>query len=359
MFTLSESDLKKVYKALNIAGLKKSPLPVLQCASVEVEDGLVQFISNKLYMNVVLTLSVKGEYKNGKFLIPIDFLNCKVKGDVTYWSESDGITVCRQVAGVITKDTTPKFDEFPFPPNVEKELLVTLSSNELDRLYQVNKFTSEDASRPNLCGVSLEIGDTFRATATDGFRLGSFVSNSATMSAESVIVPKEAIAHLQKLRQAFPNCSDVDFLKGTNENLYFLFCNDSVSVKLCSIPIDFYYPAWRQILPPEDKYVPMSIGNLRLLVSNMVASGVETVEFFYNSEIGTLALLETSWVIDYHPLVPAQPGAFTARFNSKYILSCLELMSADAVEVHMVSGKTPMSFRTADTLAVVMPMFRD
>lgn len=357
MFTLSESDLKKVYKALNIAGLKKSPLPVLQCASVEVEDGLVQFISNKLDMNVVLTLSVKGEYKNGKFLIPIDFLNCKVKGDVTYWS--DGITVSRQVAGIVTTTTTPNYEEFPCPPNTEMELLVTLSSNELDRLYAVNKFTSEDASRPCLCGVSLEIGDTFRATATDGCRIGGFVSNSATMSAESVIVPKEAIAHLQKLRQAFPSCSDVDFLKGTNEFLYFLFGNDSVSVELCSIPINGTFPAWRQILPPEDKYVPMDIGNLRLLVSNMVASGVETVDFDFNSALGTLALLETSWVIDYHPLVPAQPGAFTARFNSKYILSCLELMSADPVEVYMVSAKTPMSFRTADTLAVVMPMLRD
>jgi DNA polymerase III sliding clamp (beta) subunit (PCNA family) len=356
MFTLSESDLKKVYRSINMAGYKKTLLPVLKCAAVQVEDGLVQIISNKLDINVVLTLDAKGEYKNGKFLIPIDFLNCKVKGDVTYWPESDGITVCRQVAGVITKDTTPKIDEFPFPPNVEMELLVTLSSNELDRLYAVNKFTSEDASRPCLCGVSLEIGDTFRATATDGHRIGGFVSNSATMSAESVIVPKEAIAHLQKLRQAFPNCSDADFLKGTNENLYFLFGNDSVSVELCSIQIYGTFPDWRQILPPEDKYVPMDIGNLRLLVSNMVASGVETVEFFYNSEIGTLELLETSWVIDYHPLVPAQP--FTARFNSKYILSCLELMSADAVEVFMTSGKTPMSLRTADTLAVVMPMAR-
>lgn len=356
MFTISESDLKKVYKALNIAGLKKSPLPELQCASVEVEDGLVQFISNKLDMNVVLTLSVKGEYKNGKFLIPIDFLNYKVHGDVTYWS--DGVTVSRQVAGVITKDTTPKYDEFPYPPNVEMELLVTLSSNELDRLYAVNKFTSEDALRPNLCGVSLEIGDTFRATATDGYRIGGFVSNSATMSAESVIIPKEAIAHLKKLRQAFPNCSAVDVLKGTNGCLYFQFCNDSVSVELCSIQFNGTFPDWRQILPPEDKYVPMDIGNLRLLVSNMVASGVETVDFDFNSALGTLALLETSWVIDYHPLVPEQPLAFTARFNAKYILSCLEFMP-DAVEVYMVSGKTPMSFKTADMLAVVMPMRRD
>jgi DNA polymerase-3 subunit beta len=210
-FTVNQSDLKKALYTVTSALPNKTTMPVLQMLHMQTEGNLLTIKATNLEMTIVTTLQARVE-NQGIALVEGKLFNDLI-GNLPNQSVEisiDSRKQCNIVCGKSKSDLyTMDFDEYPDVANVCQQQNILAEFNPVNFKHSLQKVVIASAktdARPILAGVHFAFednsDDTFRMTATDGFRLSQkyekFVNLTETKESQFVI-PISFVENLLKL----------------------------------------------------------------------------------------------------------------------------------------------------------------
>jgi DNA polymerase III subunit beta len=258
-------------------------------------------------------------------------------------------------------------EEFPFFPSVTDSTFLTLDGIILRKMIEMTSYAiCHDETKYNLNGIfikAIEEGDItiLRMVATDGHRLALAEQEITAVTAvdlkNGVIFPKKGIFELKKMTEADDNQVMISFL----DNNAVLKKQDSIVLMRL---VDGYFPDYTRVLPVDnDKTVTInredffhSLRRMAILSSEKfkgimmeLKNGVMEISAS-NPELG-----EARESLEVHYEGPE----LSIRFNARYLLDALSVMSEEAVDLELKDELSPAILKPHQTkgfLSVIMPM---
>jgi len=244
--------------------------------------------------------------------------------------------------GFTGKIATIEASEFPALPTM-KESLVEVSAVELLRgVSSVGFASAKESLRPVLTGVLMEVSQSLRVVATDGFRLAvsTIGIKGATTKAQSLLVPARALFECGKILK--DGIIKMGYLA---ESKQVMFVGEQT--QLSSQIIEGNFPDYNKILPKEF-VTRMVIPREELL------SAVKTALVFardnsnmmrWRVESGKLMISSSSsgsgeGLVEI--IVKAEgEESLEVVFNAKYVIDYLTLLSNESVWVGLGGKLAP------------------
>ena len=246
---ISKSLLAGTVSAVSkMAAGEKSTLAVLQTLLLATEGNSIKIAATNLEQGAVVTVPADVSSQGACCVDAKDFGDWAnaVDGDITL--ELKETKLHAKASGNTTKFVVVNADEFPPTPLSEGEPFLTLPAGQWKKICGLSSFASKDDARPVLQGVSLSLNGSFKAAATDGFRLMILeIQDAKTPTPISAIVPASAFKRLGEL------------LPKTLDTLVsFWLCRDRAiwkfgNITLFSSTINGNYPPVETIIPKTTK----------------------------------------------------------------------------------------------------------
>lgn len=254
-------------------------------------------------------------------------------------------------------------DEYPSLPSFEDKSYFDARVESLSEMIDRTQFAvSTDATRYHLNGVFFEHleNGVMRMTATDGHRL-SFVDSEVFMKMpelkRGIIIPKKGLSELRKLIGEGGSTVGLAFERG------YIFARINGSFLFIRL-IDGEYPDYRLVIPKAtDRLVRMerdtfssALKRVSLLAhekSRGVKLSLQNGQLMISSSNPDMGEAREEIDVEY------TGEAMDIGFNSKYLLECLGVMSAEKLEFHFKDRLSPGILRGVGSLNhtyVIMPM---
>ncbi len=258
-------------------------------------------------------------------------------------------------------------EEFPFFPCIKDSVFLALDGTVLRKMIDMTSYAiCHDETKYNLNGAFIKAVDengstVLRMVATDGHRLALAEQEIATGVADElkngVILPKKGIFELKKMAEDDENQIMISFL----DNNAVVKKKDSVVLMRL---VDGYFPDYTRVMPVEnDKTVTIcredlihSLRRMAILSSekfkgimmNLKDGGMEISA--NNPELGEA---RESIEVSY------SGPELAVRFNARYLLDALAVMSEDTVDIVFKDELSPAivkPHKTQGFISVIMPM---
>ncbi|MDM7202648.1 MAG: DNA polymerase III subunit beta, partial [Thermodesulfobacteriaceae bacterium] len=264
----------------------------------------------------------------------------------------------------IYKISTTSEEDFPSLPEFFDENLLEITVRVLSQLFEKTAFcASKDEARFVVGGIYVEPlldEGKLRAVASDGHRLALYevevsdLKNSSLV--ESFIIGRKAVNLISEISE-----EELLVKFGFVNNYAVLFFSNGF---FFSRTIEGTYPDYKSVIPTEfqnllkvdKKLLSDAIKRAGLLISEKF----KPIKFTLSSSSITLNSPETEWG-SAEIKIPAeyQGTPLTVTFNADYLLSALDQMVSEEIEIKIIDEKAPAlitGYRDEGFLYLLMPM---
>ncbi len=280
-FSTTKTDVQASLQKLSKIIPRRSTIPILGNLLITTNNGSIIMRATNLEQTMILTVPASIE-EEGSSVVPVDTLlnvtNELPDGRITL-SVDDKLNVS-------LKSDTGDYDlkgmaseEFPAPPETDKQTPVTISSELLKSVFQLTSFAiSSDELKPALTGVLFQFNpNTLTTVATDGHRLVRYKImdfDSGGFSGD-IIIPRKFLSLSQSL---LGQTETVEIQMGKS-HITANFGKDTVHSRI----IDERYPDYESVIPTNNDKT------LTIDVQEMV-SAVRRVSIFSNRTTQQIAI---------------------------------------------------------------------
>ncbi len=228
-------------------------VPILENFLFKIKDGKLLITASDLQTSVITELDIEAK-EEGQIAVPartlIDTLKNLAEQPITFTIDEGSYTIELSSDNGRYKLSGENATDFPKIPDVSDGFKLNLSTATLLEAISNTQFAaSNDELRPAMTGVLVKFDDSNTTfVATDGHRLVRYrrldlVSDAGT----SILMPKKAIAHLQK---ALPTENTDCTLEFNPSNAFFSFGNNKFICRL----IDERFPDFESVIPSDNPF---------------------------------------------------------------------------------------------------------
>jgi DNA polymerase-3 subunit beta len=326
---------------------KKNTVPILSNVLLNVEGETLWISATDLEVGIKLSLPVT-QGQNGKITLNAkNFLDIVKELPQTTLEiikkENDWVEV---ICGKSKfKIVSLSANEYPALPLFEEKKYQDANIQQLSEMIDKTSFAvSTDATRYHMNGVFLEALENkkMRMTATDGHRLAYLeheLFKSLPEIKRGIIIPKKGLTELRKFIETGEDTIRLGFERG------YLFAHLNGSYLFIRL-IEGEYPDYRLVIPKETPKVLRvekeefysALKRVSLLsheksrgVKFSIQPGLMTI-YSSNPDLG-----EAKEEIDIH----YTGESISIGFNSKYLLDCLAVSSAERVYLKLKDHLSP------------------
>lgn len=242
-----QEELLKGLLVVSRAVSGRAQLPVLSAIKIEALATELVLSATDLEIGVRHVVSAKVDAQ-GVVAVPAktfnELLTTLAPGKLSIELKEQNLTI--KSRGFTGKIATVDVSEFPTLPEM-KESLIGVSAAELMRgVSNVGFASAKESLRPVLTGVLMEVSESLRVVATDGFRLAvsTIGIKGATTKAQSLLVPARALFECGKILRE--GVIKIGYLP---ESKQVLFVGEQT--QLSSQIIEGNFPDYNKILPKE------------------------------------------------------------------------------------------------------------
>lgn len=358
-----QEELLKGIVVVTRAVSNRAQLPVLSAIKIEALAAELVLSATDLEIGVRHVVSARVDMQ-GSVAVPAktfnELLTTLAPGKLSIELKEQSLVI--KSKGFSGKVATIDVSEFPSLPAM-KESLIEVSASELTRgVSNVGFASAKESLRPVLTGVLMEVSQSLRVVATDGFRLAvsTIGIKGATTKAQSLLVPARALFECGKILRE--GVIKIGYLP---ESKQVLFVGEQT--QLSSQIIEGNFPDYNKILPKEF-VTRMIVPREELLAavrtalvfardnSNMMRWRVE----------GSKLLISSSSSGNGEGLVEVVIKAegeenLEVVFNAKYVIDYLTLLDNESVWVGLGGKLLPGMIAQSengrdDAFYVVMPI---
>lgn len=370
-FTILQENLKEaLYITSHIAG-KNINLPILNNILIEADQGNINFISTDLELGIVNKKRGKVDV-SGKFTIDsrifseyISLLPNK-KIDIEL-QENELLINCENYS---TKIKGQDAEEFPVIPDIDNNNTYAVKTEELKKsLPQVSFATSNSETKIELTGVLFEInGEDLCMVATDSFRLAEKKIKLKQKASENirVIIPSKAIQELTRILSnqkgdGDQNSGEVE-MKISENQIKFLINGTELVSRL----IEGQYPDYKQIIPNKNNTNALVYRQELIRGTKMASifskSGINDINLDFPKNKNKIIISSISGqsgenITEIESPVKGEDNAIVV--NYRYLLDCLNNISAEKVVLELSDSNTPCTIKPENDesyLYIIMPI---
>lgn len=242
-----QEELLKGIVVVTRAVSNRAQLPVLSAIKIEALAAELVLSATDLEIGVRHVISARVDMQ-GSVAVPAktfnELLTTLAPGKLSIELKEQSLVI--KSKGFSGKVATIDVSEFPSLPAM-KESLIEVSASELTRgVSNVGFASAKESLRPVLTGVLMEVSQSLRVVATDGFRLAvsTIGIKGATTKAQSLLVPARALFECGKILRE--GVIKIGYLP---ESKQVLFVGEQT--QLSSQIIEGNFPDYNKILPKE------------------------------------------------------------------------------------------------------------
>lgn len=376
-----QENLKQGLNLVSNVSNKNVNLPILNNVLIEVTDGSIKLAATNLEIGITCTIRGKVE-ETGAFTVEAkllsDYVGLLPKERIDLFLVENQLSVsCNnnktKIKGINAAD-------FPLIPQVDKENAYVCNAENLRKaLSQVMFATAKNESRPEICGVYLNVKDNMlTVTATDSYRLAErkvMMEQGSSLDEKTIIVPARTLQEVVRMLGTYKDAIDLP----ENINIYIsegqiLFEYDVVEI--VSRLIEGNYPDYQQIIPQTNETsVIVSIADLVKAVktaSLFSKTGINDVNLEIvpgaDGDVTQGKVKVTSMndqVGENVSLVPANIEGIenSIVLNYSFLLDALNVMNSDEVKLEIINNASPCVLQPTGTqdgketyLHIIMPI---
>lgn len=359
-----QEELLKGMTVVMRAVSSRTQLPVLSSIRIEAKPTEIVLSATDLEIGIRLAISAKVE-EVGVFAVPAktfsELLSTLSPGKLSMELKEMVLTI--KSGSFKGKITTVDVSEFPVLPSMS-ESLVEMSSSELSQgILNVGFASAKDSLRPVLTGVLMEVSQSLRLVATDGFRLAVAtvkIKGSTATQGLSLLVPARALFECGKIIK--DGVIKIGYLPESKQVLF-----EGEQLLFITQIIEGNFPDYNKILPKE------FVERITLSREELL-SAVKTALVFARDNSNMM-----KWVVTRGKLSVAasstgsgegsiEVGAKTEGeetleviFNAKYVMDYLQLLSSESIWIGLGGKLAPGMIAESEagrenTFYVVMPI---
>lgn len=339
-----QEELLKGLVVVTRAVSNRVQLPVLSAIKIEARATELILSATDLEIGIRHTISAKIEVQ-GEVAVPAKTLNellvTLMPGKLSMELKEQNLII--KSKGFTGKIATIEVAEFPALPSMKEEL-IEVSANELAKgVSSVGFASARESLRPVLTGVLMEVSESLRVVATDGFRLAVAtigIKGSTADKNQSLLVPARALFECGKILKE--GMIKIGYLADTKQVLFI-----GEQTQLSSQIIEGSFPDYNKILPKEF-VVRMTIPREELL------SAVKTALVFardnsnmmrWKVEEGKLSISSSAsgsgeGLVELLVKVEGEES-LEVVFNAKYVIDYLSLLGNESVWVGLGGKLAP------------------
>ncbi len=228
-------------------------VPILENFLFKISKGKLLITASDLQTSVITELEIEAK-EEGQVAVPartlIDTLKNLAEQPITFTIDEGSYTIELSSDNGRYKLSGENATDFPKIPDVSDGYTLNLSTSILQEAISNTQFAaSNDELRPAMTGVLVKFEDSNTTfVATDGHRLVRYRRlDIISDSDSSILMPKKAIAHLQK---ALPTDNQDCTLEFNASNAFFTFGNYKFICRL----IDERFPDFESVIPSDNPF---------------------------------------------------------------------------------------------------------
>ncbi len=360
-------------KGLNTIGRAvptRTTLPITQNVLIQSDGGMLKLSATNL--EIAISTWVGGEINSdGEITVPArlmtEFINSLPNDRIELEASMDPHALTIKCNRHDARILGTSAEEFPPIPQVQGDLLVKLSPNDLRiAISEVAFAAATEDSRPVLTGLKVELeGNHFTFAAADGFRLAVHTGllMEAVNEPTQFIIPSRTMSELNRFLGDQEDPVEFRIDSGRGQVLFRL-----KNTELVSQLIQGTFPNYSQLIPERfttratlpvqdllratrtaSVFARDGAGIIRLHVQPGDPGSIQIVA--RADEIGENA-------VDMDATVEGEEAK--VAFSSKYLMDVLSVLSTDKVSIEVTTPSSPGVFRPINSdsyVHVIMPMF--
>jgi DNA polymerase-3 subunit beta len=242
--------------------------------------------------------------------------------------------------------------DYPQTPDVEIEKSINSDSDQLQKaIGKVFFALGTDDLRPAMTGVLVEVGgNQTSVVATDAHVLSKYVINEKNDFKGSFIIPRKAASIIKEMKGTIQ-------LAFSENNVKAIYENTTIICRL----IDARYPDYRAVIPVDNP-------NEIILTTSELKGALKRVKLYANQKTNAaiFKIDETTEIssqdTDFnneaveHLTGELKGDAMTIGFNAKIVLSCLDIVSGESVEISYSSPTRAAIITEGELTMLLMPV---
>jgi DNA polymerase III subunit beta len=353
MIKVKTSELQKAITNCSKAIGSNPVLPILSDFKIEVVDNIMTITATDLELTIIEIIPCEAK-KNECFTFPAKMLMDTVKEikEPTLIIEVTGEKATIKLEKAKGKYSTPiqKVNDYPISPEIEDAR--TIKTDSLQKaIGKVLFATSSDDLRPAMTGVLVEIGlNETRVVATDAHVLSRYVINEKSNFEGSFIIPKKAAAIIKEMKGMLEINFGENNVQVLRENM----------VVLCRL-IDARYPDYKAVIPLENNNsIILTKSELKgsLRRANIYANRVTNLAIFNMGETTKISSQDLDFSNEAAEEIKGEIKGeeMTIGFNGRIVLSCLELVDGESVQISYSSPIKAAIINEDDLTMFLMPV---
>jgi DNA polymerase III subunit beta len=353
MIKVKTSDLQRAITSASKAIGSNPVLPILSDFKIEVHDNVMTITATDLELTVIEKIACEAK-KNESFAFPAKVLLDTVKEikepELIIETTGEKATIKLEKAKGKYSTSIQSVKDYPNSPEIEDAQ--TIKTDRLQKaIGKVLFATSSDDLRPAMTGVLVEIGfEQTRVVATDAHVLSRYVINEKSEFEGSFIIPKKAAAIIKEM-------------KGP---LVVSFGNNNVHVKqentvvICRL-IDARYPDYKSVIPVDNSNsIVITKSDLKgsLRRANIYANRATNLAIFNMGEMTKISSQDLDFANEAVEEIKAELKGeeMTIGFNGRIVLSCLELVDGESVQIDYSSPTRAAIISENELTMLLMPV---
>lgn len=341
----------------------RGALPVLSGIRLCLEAGQLQLTATDLELTISVTISVAGG-GDGVAVLPgriaADMVRSLPPGEVVVEVDGDEAHVSAQ--RFTSSLRLLPAEEYPRTSEPEGDPISLTGGALAGAVRQVLPAAGRDDSRPILTGILLAAeADGIRLVATDSYRLAvrDLPGTSVLREDQKVLVPSRA---LRELERAMESAGDLSLWLGEREATVVVE-HDGVETRLTTRLIEGEFPNYRGLIPashPNRLTVAREAFLEALRRVKLLAQQATPVRLLMSAD-GLELVAITQDVGEAREQVDATYTGtdLEVAFNPEYLISGVEVIAGDEVNLDTVDAQKPAVLRGSDGeefLYLLMPV---
>ncbi len=343
----------------------KQTLPILGNVKITIENNTAKFVASDLEVQVTTTVTCQAD-ENGAFTAPAKKLleicsALSTYDELAFYYDKTKIDITAGKSKLSLK--TIDASEYPDMAFDDESSLIRLSLEQLSKLISQTSFAMayQDA-RHFLNGLHVCSQEgSIVAVCTDGHRLAKYNSNIKTESDISIIIPRKAIAEINRIISAFNNKSKQLIEIKVSNNMIMFTVGDYI---LISKLIEGTYPNFNKVIPEETQHLievdKQTFKNSLNIISKVVNQQYKGVKL--TPSLNSLHLISSNTESEIgEDVIDANYSGdeISIGFNISYLQDVIDVIDGDSVKIcinDQNSGCILLDKDTSDSTFVIMPM---
>lgn len=357
----TQENLKIALQTISRIISPSSTLPVLNNVLLKTENGQLKISATNLETGINTVTRCKIEMEGEVCL------HAKTLLELVNNLPNQNVTIVKEESDVLfsTENYTTRLKDFPseeFPsiPGIDTPTVLKIPGPEIKTAIDSVIFAaSTSETQPEISGLYFKLEDkTLTLTATDRYRLAENKLSGTFKPHQPVIIPHRAALEISRV-----------LMGRTGEAEIFLSDNQAAiridDTEIISRLIDGQYPEYSHIIPGEFN-TTISVSRTDLVnavkTAGIFSQNTGSIVMEYVSESQELKISATSHDLGESTvrLSGAVDGrAGTVFLNYRYVLDCLNGMTAEHVNIKIVDDSAPVILQEVDKtnyIYLIMPI---